>query len=215
MKKIVMTLALLLSLTCATPAAAFGFDWGVTGGLNYTKLNFKGDWKNELKSENRAGWFIGPKVNLSLIAGVGVDASLLYSQRRFSIIDKEDGVAGDSKTQRSIEIPVNVKYSIGLGSIANVYVATGPQFGFNVGNHDWRFAGSDAGGMFSVDNMTTTWNIGAGVKLLGHLDVGVGYNFALGNIGKSILKEAAGSQYVGRSTEYKANTFQVQATYYF
>lgn len=215
MKKIIMTLTLLFSLAYATPAAAFGFDWGVTGGLNYTKLNFKGDLKHSLKSENRAGWFIGPKVNLSLIAGFGVDASLLYSQRRFSVIDKEEGYAGDSKTQRSIEIPVNLKYSIGLGSIANVYVATGPQFGFNVGNHSWRFSDPDEYGMFSTENMTTTWNIGAGVKLLGHLDVGVGYNFALGNIGKSILSETAGQQYVGRSSDYKANTFQVQATYYF
>ena len=38
MKKIMMTLALLLSMAWATPASAFGFDWGVTGGLNLTKL---------------------------------------------------------------------------------------------------------------------------------------------------------------------------------
>lgn len=215
MKRIIMALALLVSLTWATPAQAFGFDWGVTGGLNYTKLNFKGDLKHSLKSENRAGWFIGPKVNLGLIAGFGADASILYSQRRFNIIDKEDATESDSRTQRSIEIPINLKYSIGLGSIAAVYIATGPQFGFNVGNHKWRYTGDPDDGIFKTENMTTTWNIGAGVKVLGHLDVGIGYNFALGDMGKTILANTAGSQYVGRSSDYKANTFQVQATYYF
>ena len=59
MKKIMMTLALLLSMAWATPVSAFGFDWGVTGGLNLTKLKVKGEKKNIFSSDNQAGWFIG------------------------------------------------------------------------------------------------------------------------------------------------------------
>lgn len=215
MKRFFSALLLVVALACSNTAAAFGFDWGVTGGLNYTKLNLKGEWKNMAKSENRAGWFIGPKVNVGLIAGFGVDGALLYSQRKFNLTDKEDGQTVDSKTQRSIEIPINLKYSIGVGSIANVYLATGPQFGFNVGNHTWRLGSDPDNGMFKTENMTTTWNVGAGVKLLGHLDVGISYNFALTKMGKTLLEQAGAGDYIGKSDDYKANTFQVQATYYF
>ena len=81
MKKIMMTLALLLSMAWATPASAFGFDWGVTGGLNLTKLKVKGEKKNIFSSDNQAGWFIGPKAHLNLAMGFGLDGALLYSQQ--------------------------------------------------------------------------------------------------------------------------------------
>ena len=65
--------------------------------------------------------------------------------------------------------------------------------------------------------MTTTWNIGAGVRVLKHLEVGIGYNFALGNVGKTLFENVGGS--TGNSQdyqlEYKTNTFQAQLTYYF
>lgn len=212
MRKIFLTLALLLSLAVATPAGAFGFDWGITGGLNLTKLRL-GDGLSNLKSDNQAGWFIGPKVNLSLVAGLGLDASLQYSQRKLQVYSEQDDQSS-YKTFRSIEIPINLKYSFGVGKVASVYVATGPQFGFNVGSRSWRLFDGDGEGMFRNENMTTTWNLGAGVKVLGHLDIGVGYNFGLGKVGETFLSNIS-DNLVGSNDDYKANTFQVQATYYF
>lgn len=136
MRKLFLTLALLLSLAVATPAGAFGFDWGITGGLNLTKLRLSDNLKNVFSSDNQAGWFIGPKVNLSLVAGLGLDASLQYSQRKLQVSDDEG--QSNYKTFRSIEIPINVKYNFGVGRVASIYVATGPQFGFNVGSRSWN-----------------------------------------------------------------------------
>lgn len=212
MRKLFLTLALLLSLAVATPAGAFGFDWGITGGLNLTKLRLSDNLKNVFSSDNQAGWFIGPKVNLSLVAGLGLDASLQYSQRKLQVSDDEG--LSSYKTFRSIEIPINVKYNFGVGRVASIYVATGPQFGFNVGSRSWNLFGGSDDGLFRNENMTTTWNIGAGVKVLGHLDIGVGYNFALGKVGETFLSQV-NDNLVGSSDDYKANTFQVQATYYF
>ena len=55
MKKYLIGLLLLVSTVWATPARAFGFDWGVTAGLNLTKVNLKNDAKAVFSSDNRAG----------------------------------------------------------------------------------------------------------------------------------------------------------------
>lgn len=210
MKKIIFTLALLLSMAWATPASAFGFDWGVTGGLNLTKLKLKGDAKKLLSSDNRAGWFVGPKAHLSLAMGFGLDGALLYSQQKYNLTSQGANGYSENKTNRSLSIPVNLRYSIGLGSAASVFITTGPQFDFNLGNKDW---GNETFS-FERENMTTTWNVGAGVKVLGHVELGVGYNFALGKVGETLV-ENAGINVGHQADNYRSNTFTAQATIYF
>lgn len=51
------------------------------------------------------------------IVGLGVDGALLFSQRG----------KGDVK-QIGAEVPINLKYTIGLGSLLGVYFAAGPDF---------------------------------------------------------------------------------------
>lgn len=211
MKKIIMTLALLLTLAWATPASALGFDWGVTGGLNLTKLKVKGENKNIFSSDNQAGWFIGPKVQFNVAMGFGLDGALLYSQQKYQLEANNSSYASTYKTSRSISVPINLRYSIGLGSIASAFITTGPQFDFNLGNKNYTFGN----GMFERENMTTTWNVGAGVKVMGHLEIGVGYNFALGNTGKTILEYTNGDMVGKANNDFHANTFTAQATIYF
>lgn len=206
--------ALLLLLATAVPAAAQSFSWGVTAGMNLSKLSISGNVKQtalqNFSTDNKAGWYVGPKITFNTVIGLGVDASLQYSERNLSI-------DGESEKYRTVEIPLNLRYTLGLGSIASVYVATGPQFGFGLQNMSWENMLPGYPSNFSKNNMTTTWNIGAGVRLLKHLEVGVGYNFALTGMGKTIFDNATGI--VGASNDYqlryKTNTFQVQAAYYF
>lgn len=212
MKRILsLSLVLLMALGFATNAAAQSFDWGITAGLNLTKLKIKGDkgdFANNLKTDNQAGWFVGPKIAFNTVIGLGVDASAQYSLRNLEI-------GGETEKYHTIEIPINVRYNIGLGKKLGVYVATGPQFGFALGNMSWdNFA---TGTNFSKSNLNTTWNIGAGLRLLNHLEIGVGYNFAMSKAGKAIFEGVGGA--TGESNdyqlEYRTNTFQVQATYFF
>ncbi len=210
MRKLILSLALAAFALLPQTASAFSFDWGVTAGYNLSKVKFKGNTYSEtFSSGNRSGWFIGPKVHFGLIAGLGIDAAATYSQRNLEIEGKSDML-------HSIEIPINLKYTIGLSKVAGVYLATGPQFGFNVGDTDWTFAkaGSMAEATFKRENLQTTWNIGAGVRLFSHLDLGIGYNFALSKAGKTIV-EAAGTGIELGDVDCRTNTFQIQATYYF
>lgn len=196
-KRLFLAVALCLGLASAAPAAAQSLKLGVVAGMNLSKLNFNGGGSN-FDSENRYGWYIGPKLNIGLPLGFGLDVAAEYSQRRLNLDDNS------SETLKSIEVPVNVRYNIGLGSIAALYVATGPQFGFNVGNKHWDF--SDLGDTFSVRRMNTSWNVGAGVRILSHLEVGVAYNIALSKYAKSLGAD---------DYSFKANTFQVQLAYLF
>lgn len=208
-----MTTALVLGMGAS--ASALSIDWGLTAGLNLTKVSYKSDQVFADNLKNKAGFFVGPKVNIGLIGGFGFDGALLYSQHNMQMIDSKYASLkklDNSSTLHSIDVPINLKYTFGLGG-TGVYVSTGPQFGFRVGDSKEDLGSALSGELFSNENMITTWNVGAGVKLLGHLDVGVGYNFALGNTGKFAAEQFGVP--TGKGTNYKTNTFTAQVTYYF
>ena len=168
-----------------------------------SKLSF--DNGKYFDSDNRAGWYVGPKVWFNIpIVGLGVNASAQYSQRRMNVKsgDGEDAVS-DSKNLNTIEIPINVRYTLGLGSIASVYAETGPQFGFNVGN-------KTVSEVAKFKSSNVTWNVGIGARVLGHLEAGVGYNIALSNFGELVPDQLRGTK-----NDFKSNTWQVQVAYLF
>lgn len=222
MKKIsVLCLSLLVAFAGLT-AKAQKFSYGIVAGYDLTKVKFSGDVKGNFSSDNKSGWYVGPKIVFSTALGIGVDASLQYSQRKLNItqdgyIDGNNvyGPVSQSQTYRTFEIPVNLRYSIGLGSAASVFAYTGPQFGFALQNMKFKKIGT--GDNFSRENLNTTWNIGAGVRLLKHLEASIGYNFALGKAGKAILHRTGASEGESQDYElkYKTNTFQVQLAYMF
>ena len=200
MKKFFTLVVLVAATLVAIPAQA-QFKFGLKGGLNITDMSFSSD---VLESSNRAGFFIGPTVKFTLpIVGLGVDASALYDQREAKVKGTDNKLK-----QQAINIPINLRYDIGLGSLAAVYLAAGPQFGFNIGDKhqtliedvsDWKLNTSN----FSV-------NVGAGVMLLGHLQVGANYNIVCGKTGEVTVFDGVREVVRGRS-----NTWQISAAYYF
>ena len=219
MKKIsTFCIALLLAFVGTVAAQAQSFSYGITAGYNLTKLTFSGSAKKNFSSDNKPGWFIGPKVEFNTVIGLGMDASLQYSQRKLNICENmyeasDDILDNRSETYRTIEIPINVRYNVGLGKMASVFVYTGPQFGFPLQSMKWEDFGT--GSNFSKEKMNTTWNIGAGVRLLKHLEANVGYNFALSKAGSAILNNFGVETGSGTSLKYRTNTFQVQVAYMF
>ena len=114
MKRIINVLLVAVCIAMAMPAQA-QLKWGVKGGLNVSKVTFDSDL---LKSDNMAGFFIGPMAEFTIpVVGLGVDGSLLFSQK---------GVKADSDAskQYGFDIPVNLKYNIGLGSLFGIYIAS-------------------------------------------------------------------------------------------
>lgn len=175
-------------LAMAMPAHAQLVKFGVKGGLNMAKLSFSGDAKDNFKSDNTTGFFFGPMAEVTIpVVGLGVDGALLYSQR-----------GKNELKQQGIELPVNLKYTIGLGSMLGVFVAAGPDFFFNF--KDIKLEGVDK------KSAQVGLNLGAGVKLVKHLQVGVNYQIPLGN--SFDLKEV-------KDAGIKTKTWQVSAAYIF
>ena len=216
MKKIILTLV--AAFMVATSASAFGFDWGITGGLNYTKvkLSSKNSAISSLKSgSNQAGWNVGVRANVGLVAGFGINGALLYNQNKLKL---EYNGMQETETERSISIPLNLRYNFGIGK-TGVFVGTGPQFDFPLNNSFGESLIYDYNNTFDKENMSTSWNISAGAKILGKVELTAGYTFALGPIGKSFL-EGMGNQvgvsgFIGKGADIKRNMFQINATYYF
>ena len=207
MKKIFATILVTLTLLLGVQPAKAQLSFGVVGGLNLSKLSYD-NLSSNLTSDNRCGWYIGPKVEFKVpLIGLGVDAAVEYSQRRLNgEVETGTSTVSSSTTLKTIEIPINLRYSIGLASLASLYVATGPQFGFNVGDKKWNWNNiTGAADGFELKKSNVTWNIGAGVKLLSHLEVGVGYNIALSKFAK---------KYAGDGN-FKSNTWQFQVAYMF
>lgn len=203
MKKLFNTLALAVLLLLAAAPARAQIDFGLTGGLNLNKISF--NHVPNVSSDNRAGWFVGPKAEFQIpVIGLGFDIAALYSQRRINGYEKHSEDATSTSTYyKSVEIPVNLRYSFGLSSLAAIFVATGPQFGFNVGGKNWKWNDTSN---WELKKSNVSWNIGAGVKLLKHLEANVGYNFAISKFAKNKSTEGG---------DFKANGWTLQVAYFF
>lgn len=200
MKKVFTILALAAAMLTATSAQA-QVKFGLKGGLNVTNMSFNEDVGDV---DNQTGFFVGPTVKVTLpLVGLGIDAAALYDQRGAK---NKEGNDSETITQKSINIPVNVRYGVGLGSLASVYVAAGPQFGFNVGSKTFN------DGNFKFKDSNLSLNLGAGVSLISHLEVGFTYNIALGKTGEFKTTDAAGDLITGKA---RNNSWQVSAAYYF
>ncbi|MBQ8657413.1 MAG: porin family protein [Prevotella sp.] len=207
MKKIITAIIAVAALFVATPSQA-QTSFGLKGGLNVTNMTLSNDL---LDASNRAGFFIGPTVKFTLpIVGLGVDAAVLYDQREAELADTKI-------TQRSVNIPINARYTIGLGDMAGIYLAAGPQFGFNVGDTDFSIAGITSGTSFenyTLKKSNFSINVGGGVQLMSHLEIGVTYNIALGKTGEASLLGTTGDA-ISSVFKTNNNAWQVSAAYYF
>ena len=180
MKKVFSVLMVAVALMMAAPAQAQLIKFGVKGGLNMTKLDAEG-----LKSDNSTGFFIGPMAEFTLpIVGLGIDGAVMFSQR-----------GKDEFKQQGLEIPVNLKFSFGLGSMLGAYVAAGPDFFYNF--KDLKVEGGEA------KKAQVALNLGAGVKLLRKLQVGLIYQIPMGN------------SFEIENVDIKNKTWQVSLAYMF
>ena len=132
MKRILTFIAVALALLTTVPAQA-QLKFGLKGGVNVTNMSFSSD---VLDASNRAGFFVGPTVKFTLpIVGLGIDASALYDQREGKVkLAYKDVESENTVKQQQVVVPINLRYGVGLGSMASVFFFAGPQFGFNVGD---------------------------------------------------------------------------------
>ena len=198
MKKIFTTIVLMAAMLVVIPAKA-GINFGIKGGYNITNFSFS---KDVIAKDNQQGFFIGPSLKIGIpVLPIGFEIAALYDQR-------DAKLEGEKISQKSINIPINVRYELGLGDMAGIYVAAGPQFGFNIGDKKFSFSNAND---YEMKDSNLSLNLGAGIRLVSHLEIGFNYNIALGKTGE--FNEVDGAKnLVGNG---KANAWQISAAYYF
>ena len=213
MRKIFTAAIVAATMLFATSSVQAQVKFGLKGGLNVTNMSLNSE---VFDADNQTGFFIGPTVKFTLpIVGLGIDASALYDQRDAKITVEDNGASVESKIKnQSINIPINLRYGVGLGSTASVYLFAGPQFGFNVGDKNQSLF-KDMG-EWRLKSSTFSVNVGLGAMLLSHLQISANYNIACGKTGETTVSSALGE--LAQSAAKKrgrANAWQIGLAYYF
>ena len=213
MKKWITLFTVTVCLAMAMPAKA-QIKFGVKGGLNLASASLSDAWDAKGNADNYTGFFIGPMVDITIpIIGLGVDGALMYSQKGTKI-SFDDDLGSTTFKQQGIEIPVNLKYSIGLGSSASIYFAAGPSFYFNMKSDD-DLTFDTMKGSLDYDKSEVSLNLGAGVKLLRHLQLGVNYNMGLTDSAKAKIDSPSSAWDAINGESYKSKMWQVSVAYLF
>ena len=208
MKKI-LTLALLaIGLLVEAPADA-QVKFGVKGGLNVTDMHLSSE---VFDKSNQAGWYIGPTVKVSLpVTGLGVDIAALYDYRSAKVTDPSNE---DIKIkQQSINVPVNLRYGIGLGSLASIIFHAGPQIGFNVGDKNFKWTDTSN---YALKKSNFSVNVGLGVSVAKQFEITGNYNIACGKTADATVLKTV-QDVAGTSVKSKSrnSSWQVGLAYYF
>lgn len=180
MLKTIKRIALAVVMIAATivPASA-QISFGPKVGVAIDRLSFDKDAL--LNSDNRAGFTGGLMMEIMLpIANLGFDASVMYVHRTTDVMEHDveapNGGAAVTEVGRDyIEIPINLKWKIGLpivGKVFTPYVFTGPSFAFLTSKKAINEA---------LHNKTfdAAWNFGVGIQLFSKLQVGASYGLGM------------------------------------
>lgn len=207
MKNFKRVMIALLAVLAVAFSADAQFRWGIKAGVNINSLSLS-NLDDNFSSENRAGFTGGLMAEFTVpIVGIGMDASLMYVHRTDNVEGtKLAGLVTLPSTKGDyLEIPINLKYKFGLPVVGNIitpYIYTGPAFAF-------RCSAKAIDAAWEKKAVDVAWNVGVGVQLVNHLQIGAGYGFGLNNTLKYIGQGTAGAD------TGKANTWTVTAAYLF
>ncbi len=179
MNQIKKTLLLIAAIVAmATPAAsAKVFSFGPRVGVGINEMKFD---SSVIGSDNRTGFTAGLEAEFMIPAfNIGADVSAMYVRRSASFLEENN----ISTSQRDyISIPVDLKWKISIPAVGEVftpYIFTGPEFSFLTSkeaiNEAWQ-----------SKKMNVSWNVGAGIQLFSHLQIGVSYGFGVSKAAEKI-----------------------------
>jgi hypothetical protein len=204
-----------LALLSFIPASA-QFSWGIRGGVNLVNNDITAvNQKSATNKDSYTGFFVGPMAEVQIpIIGIGIDVAALYSQKGFQVTDEE------TMKNQSLAVPVSLKYSLGIGNFAAVFFAAGPQFDYKIGDLDTKIQDGDDVKEFALEQSTWSINVGAGIKLINHIQAGINYNIPVTKEGAYKLYEnqdvkTAVNAANGAGDAIKASTLQFSLTWTF
>lgn len=210
MKKLFTLIIVAVAMMIATPANA-QVKFGLKGGFNVSNMSLSHE---VLETSNRMGFFVGPTVKVTLpLTGLSFDLSALYNQSDSKLAD-EKGVKEKTVSNKYVDIALNARYGIGLGSF-DVFAFAGPQVSFNVGNENINWGSSESYKTnFQMKKSLFSVNLGIGATI-SKIQLTANYNIPVGKTGELNVMDAASTIVQNGSTKVRNNTWQVGLAYFF
>ena len=210
MKKLFTLIIVAVAMMIATPVDA-QVKFGLKGGFNVSNMSLSHE---VLETSNRMGFFVGPTVKVTLpLTGLSFDLSALYNQSDSKLAD-EKGVKEKNVSNKYIDIPLNARYGIGLGSF-DVFAFAGPQVSFNVGHENMNWGSSESYKTnFQMKKSLFSVNLGIGATI-SKIQLTANYNIPVGKTGELNVMDAASTIVKDGSTKVRNNTWQVGLAYFF
>jgi hypothetical protein len=180
---------------------------GVKAGVNVAKASFD---KEVLDRENLVGFQVGPILEFSSKLGIGFDAAILYNQLKL----KNDYLRLE-ETMNMVDVPVNLKWKLVLFNFFGGYLTAGPYVSFKL--KDNRFSWDN------IENIKTECenksfgaglNLGFGIELVRHLQVGANYKLGLTDDYKSFSSNINENTPI-RDFKAKTRDWSLTLTYFF
>ena len=205
MNKTKISILLLLVALCTgfSAQAKSGFGFGPKVGMNVNQMHFSGT--DLIDGNNRCGFTAGLTAEyIAPILGLGVDISLMYSHMKTNV-DTDFGY-DENVSGNFFEIPLHLKYKLGIPAIESIispYIFTGPTVAF-------KLSGEDS--YFGTKKTQWGWDLGLGVELVRHLQVGAGYTFGINKLVNHFYDESVNATH---DIKVKNNYWTITAAWMF
>ncbi len=213
MKKLYITLLVLLTL--CTTAKANPFSFGVTAGMNISK----GETSSSVKyagwsPDTENGWFAGFQLKASLpVVGLGLDASLVYSQETISVPGESSNTGGtlatDTEKLKYLALPLHLRYDLsipGANWVVVPFIFTGPQAGLTLSKIDKSYQDK-----ITTKDIVWRYDLGGGFILFKHLQAAYSYSFPLSKTYEGKFSDKK-DQF---DEDYKSGVHRISFTYFF
>lgn len=214
MTKTKLSIVALLVVLFSGFSAQAKFGFGPKVGMNINQMHFSGS--KLIDSDNRCGFTGGLTAEyIAPVLGIGVDISLMYSHMKTNVSIGSDYVDPAGNTVRAsenvsgnfFEIPLHLKYKIGIPvveSIISPYIFTGPSVAFKLsGENSYNGTKKTQWG----------WDVGLGVELIRHLQIGAGYTFGINKVAEYVVADYGMS--TGHEIKAKNNYWTITAAWMF
>ncbi|MDR0732819.1 MAG: PorT family protein [Dysgonamonadaceae bacterium] len=172
---------------------------GVKAGVNLANASLSSD---AIKTSNFTGFQVGPVIEIGLPL-ISVDAAVLYNQQGLAFNPLKANKEYFKEKDSRLDVPVNLKFKLG-SSLLGCFLTAGPYASLRLVN--------SLSDQIKNKNFGAGVNVGAGVSLLRHLQIGVNYkisvtdDYQLFNTENAIVELAA---------KGKARVWSITAAYLF
>ena len=204
-----------------------GLHFGLKGGVLGNKANVHG-MNDLIREENFTGFQVGPMAQYQTgFYGITLDFSLLYVKRGLKLKNHNEGGRTATIESQSIDIPIELKWEMGLSEVFDLFLGIGPSFSFLIDKDNWARQLAHIGLDIVDKNLNSMgWrstevglNLGGGVKLMQHLMVSCYYNIGLTNSAKHHINgnkhDALDDIFDGDVFESKNRYWQLSLAYIF